>query len=109
MDNSKYKMILSRIRFIVGVVFWIVPLHLLAPRLPIDVEHSLAIVQIILGVVLCAISLFVRAIDGRYGKKSILVYVFLVLPTFVCLYFSWILFLVYISVEIHGMPSDVLQ
>lgn len=104
--NFKLNLLFSRFRAIVGIIFWSSPCYLLLPQLPTKIEHLINCVQFCSGVVFFLFSLFL--IDYKYDKIKLLLYIFLLFPVSLILYMSEILFLTIISIQLYGIPADVL-
>jgi len=109
--SIKYKLFFSRLKVVVGIVFWIVPFYLLLPQLSIDVENLLIYVQISLGVVFYMLSLFLILIDYKYDIIKLLFNIILLFPVSLCLYIglyiAMIMVLSIVSIRLYGIPVDI--
>lgn len=101
------KVILSRIKLILGILFWIGPLYLLLLQMSLFVERVMACISLFSGVGLYFLVLYLRVKKCKSVIIELVKYNFVIVPLCLLVYFiEWII-IELISVEIYGLPTDV--
>lgn len=104
---NSFKMMLSYIKLMSGVVFWICPFYFMLLQLPVLVERGFSRAWVIAGVALYSSAIALRILNGQSSVRDLLLFNLVLVPVCLLLCAAEMFVLTLFSIRIYGLPSDI--